>query len=108
MNTSMLIGSMYVFYLLFIVTMATKAAWWKLSVFARILLAPAGLLAVVMDVAFNITLASIFFLDMPEEWLFTGRLNRYETTGTAWRTLSARWICRNLLDPFQSGGHCRG
>ncbi len=96
----------YGFYLLFVVTMAAKAAWSTLPLPARILLAPAALAAVLMDAAFNITLATIIFMDLPHEPLFTARLNRYRAEG-GWREIGATWICRNLLDPFQSGGHCR-
>lgn len=97
----------YAFYLLFVVTMAAKAAWPTLPLPARILLAPAALVAVLLDAAFNITLATIIFADLPREPLFTARLNRYRAGTSAWRTAVATWICRNLLDPFQSGGHCR-
>ena len=103
-----LILSIYAFYLLFVVTMAAKAAWPTLTLPARILLAPAALAAALMDVAFNITLATIIFADLPREALFTARLNRYRAKDESdWREGLAAWICRTLLDPFQSGGHCK-
>lgn len=106
--TLAMILAIYAFYLLFIVTMAAKAAWPELTLPARVLLAPAALVAVLMDVAFNITLATIIFADLPREALFTARLNRYRAEDESdWREGLAVWICRNLLDPFQSGGHCR-
>ncbi len=97
----------YAFYLLFVVTMAAKAAWPTLTLVPRVLLAPVALVAVLMDAAFNITLATIIFMDLPREALFTGRLNRYKYGESDWRFHVAKWICKNLLDPFQSGGHCR-
>lgn len=96
----------YAFYLLFVLTMAAKAAWPVLSIVPKVLLAPPALLAVLMDVVFNLIPATVIFLDLPREWLFTLRLDRYEAEGAGWRYRLALWICRNLLNPFQQGGHC--
>jgi len=101
----MLLFYIYVFWLLFIVTMAGKAAWPKLTTVPRVLIAPAALVALFLDVFFNIFIATILFLDLPREWTFTQRLERYKPD-QSWRGRLARWICSNLLDPFQVGGHC--
>lgn len=103
----LLLVYIYVFWLLFIVTMAGKAAWPKLAPAARVLIAPAALLALFLDVFFNIFIATVLFLDLPREWTFTQRLDRYKPDH-GWRGRLARWICANLLDPFQVGGHCHG
>lgn len=97
----------YAMYLLFVVTMAAKAAWENLTIIPRVLLFVPALVAVLLDAAFNLTLATVLFVDHPQEWLFTQRLNRYKYGDSAWRTTVAVWICKNLLDPLQSGGHCR-
>lgn len=97
----------YVFYLLFVLTMGAKAAWSQLSGVPRTLLAPPALVAVLMDVVFNLIPATIIFVDWPHELMFTHRLDRYEAQGSGWRYTIALWICRNLLDPFQQGGHCK-
>jgi hypothetical protein len=96
----------YAFYLLFVVTMAAKAAWPFLTILPKILLAPVAILAVLMDVTFNWTLALLIFFDAPQEAMFTKRLNRYKSENSGWRYTAAVWLCKNLLDPFQSGGHC--
>ena len=96
----------YAFYLLFVVTMAAKAAWPTLSIVPKVLLAPAAVVAMLMDVVFNLIPATIIFLDLPRELLFTYRLDRYEAAGAGWRYTVALWICQNLLNPFQQGGHC--
>lgn len=96
----------YLFYLLFVLTMAAKAAWPVLSLLPRLLLAPPALLAVAMDVFFNLVPATLIFFDLPHELMFTLRLDRYEAQGAGWRYRVAIWICRNLLNPFQQGGHC--
>ena len=96
----------YVFYLLFVLTMAAKAAWPTLSIVPKALLAPPAVVALLMDVVFNIIPATVIFLDLPRELLFTYRLDRYEAEGSGWRYRVALWICRYLLNPFQQGGHC--
>lgn len=97
----------YAFYLLFIVTMAAKAVWKDLPIAVKCLLAPASLVAVLMDVIFNVFIATFIFMDLPEEYMFTHRLNRYKNGNSGWRTKVAKWLCLNLLDPFELGGHCR-
>jgi hypothetical protein len=97
----------YAFYLLFVVTMAAKAAWPMLTLLPRILLAPVAIVAVLLDVVFNVFVATFIFMDLPQEYMFTQRLNRYKYGESDWRTVVAVWLCKNLLDPFQSGGHCR-
>lgn len=96
----------YLFYLLFVVTMAAKAAWPTLTTVPRVLLAPPAVLALLMDIIFNLIPATVIFVDLPHELLFTYRLDRYEAQGKGWRYTVALWICRNLLNPFQQGGHC--
>jgi len=66
------------------------------------------------DFFYNVVLATLLFCELPQEWLFTGRLQRYlrdPNAGQAWwmysRKTVARWLCDNLLDPFDpSGNHC--
>ena len=96
----------YLFYLLFVVTMGAKAAWTQLSIVPRGLPLRAALRAALMDIVFNLIPATGIFLDPPHELLFTKRLDRYEAQGDGWRYAVALWICRNLLNPFQQGGHC--
>lgn len=97
----------YAFYLLFVVTMAAKVVWKTLPLAAKILLAPPALLAVLADVVFNVIIATFIFADLPEEYMFTQRLSRYKAGDSGWRTHVAKWLCANLLDPFELGGHCR-
>jgi len=67
-------------------------------------------LGLIIDVFLNVTVGSISFIEPPriitkKEWLFTGRVSRWNDTG-GWRGDLARWYCSNFLDPFQKGGHC--
>ena len=59
-----------------------------------------------LDIGMNIFIGTLLFLDPPRAWLFTDRLERYIPEQT-WRGSMARWICANILDPFDpSGEHC--
>ena len=53
--------------------------------------------------------SSIIFLEPPrydlKEWLLTGRVTRWKNKGGT-RGDFARFVCAELLDPFQIGGHC--
>lgn len=61
-----------------------------------------------IDVFLNATVGWIF-LEPPrydlKEWLFTGRVSRWNDTG-GWRGDLARWFCFHFMDPFEKGGHC--
>jgi hypothetical protein len=94
----------YVLWVLFLAVMALYAVWRELPMFTKALAVPGVLVAVVMDVGLNIV-ATIPFLDLPHELTFSQRMGRY-IRNPSWRTPIAKWICGNLLDPFQVGGHC--
>jgi hypothetical protein len=99
----------YVFWLIFLAVMSLSNARnaGKLPTPVLILAAPAIVVGVLMDFLFNLV-ATIPFADLPREPMFTQRLGRYKTTMTdSWRGRLAIWLCGNLLDPFQVGGHCR-
>lgn len=72
-----------------------------------VLALPCVLLGYVMDVAANLLVAPVVFLDPPREWLVTARLLRYKATGTGWRCRLATAICDGLLNVFDpTGDHC--
>lgn len=58
-----------------------------------------------LDILLNLFF-SIVLLDMPKEVTLSRHLSRLNDD-TGWRGKAARWICANLLDPFDpSGAHC--
>lgn len=60
----------------------------------------------VVDVIMNITVFSLFFLEIPREFLVTDRLKRH-IKKSGFRGWMARLLCHNLLSPFDpSGDHC--
>ncbi|NIP73025.1 MAG: hypothetical protein GWO16_08345 [Gammaproteobacteria bacterium] len=57
-----------------------------------------------LDLALNVVVGTILFLEPPHDPLFTGRLQRWK--GRAGRRGAiARWICEHLLEQFDPG-HC--
>ena len=109
----------YCFWLHFLIFSAYKAALdagRAVPLIAKALIFPVILAGVAIDVAFNVTLGALMFMEhpgarfawnSPTSWTFTSRCDFY-LGATAWRGALARWLCKNLLDPFQSGGHCKG
>ncbi len=61
------------------------------------------------DFIWNV-LATVLFLEPPQEFLFTARVNRCKAGGGWWKYNQplAVWFCDNLLNPFAPGGkHCK-
>ena len=96
----------YTLWFSFLAVMALRMTWTRLPLTVKVIAAPGVVAMVLLDVLFNIAVASFIFLDPPRQWFFTQRISQYKTYPT-WRTPIATWICANLLDPFQIGGHCK-
>jgi hypothetical protein len=56
----------------------------------------------------NVIVGTVLFFELPREWLLTARLKRHHASPVGSRRYAiARWICQNLLNPFDpKGGHC--
>jgi hypothetical protein len=68
---------------------------------------PIALLAVIVDFLFNMTLATVVFLELPRELLVTARLQRYMAGPATWRRSIAVYTCDSVLDIFDpAGNHC--
>ena len=116
----------YVLWLLFLAVMALQWRWHALPRAVKAIALPAVIVAVVLDVLFNFTVGCVVFLKLPEpkewgidlhvmwvpfvpvgmEWTFSQRVGNYKKR-IDWRAPLANWICTNLLDPFEAGGHCK-
>lgn len=106
------LGLIYVTWLLFVALMGLRAAKLagKLSKPVFVLALPAIAAGVLCDVLLQIVSTPLWF-DVPREWLLTKRLDRYlsipNPTGlNTYRQYVAKWVCSNMLDVFESGGHC--
>lgn len=103
---------MYATWLLFVAIMGFRAAKLagKLDRPVFMLALPAVGIGVLCDVLLQIVSTPIW-LDPPRELLLTLRLDRYlsipNPTGlNAYRQRVAKWVCSNMLDVFEAGGHC--
>lgn len=102
----LLIVIFYLTWIFYLAVMSLKRERTNLSRTAVYLAMPVLILGYVMDVIFNMTVGMVIFLEPPHELLFTSRCKRWLSQKT-WEGSLARWFCRNLLDPFDDGGHCK-
>lgn len=58
-----------------------------------------------LDIALNVTVFTILFLEPPTTLTITNRCQKHMREDS-WRGNLARWFCEKMLDPFQEGGHC--
>ena len=69
--------------------------------------APFLVVAYVMDVLANLTIATVLFQELPQELTVTARLKRHLKKHTDWRFGVAHALCESLLDPLDpTGRHC--
>ncbi len=108
------IGLIYATWLFFLAIMSLLSARnnGKLTKTSEVMATPILIVGWCLDFSLNMC-ATPVFLDLPQELLLTIRCDRYlhivNPTGlNKYRQRFARLLCQNLLDPFQSGGHCRG
>lgn len=98
----------YILWLMFLAVMALQAKWHALPKLVKVIAIPGVLIAVTLDIIFNWTVGTAVFLRLPArgEYTFSQRIGNYKRR-IDWRAPIASWICTNLLDPFEAGGHCR-
>jgi hypothetical protein len=108
------LGLAYVTWFVFLAVMALLAARnsGRLTRLSEVLAVPILIIGWLLDFILNVA-STVLFLDLPQEWLLTIRCDRYLSIANPnklnrYRQRVARALCHNLLDPFQSGGHCRG
>lgn len=119
---------MYVTWALYLAVMNLIRVKKDMPIFAKVFAYPLAFIGVILDVILNVVVGSIIFVQIPNlrHLLFTARLQEHLDNMDAyydawdrgerpdasrldlWRWDAAMWICRNLLDPFDSRGfHCR-
>lgn len=99
---------LYLFFIGFVLAMTVKHGWKDLPLAPRILLFFPALAAFLFDLAFYWVVRVVFFDkgNYPGEWTFSQWLGRKKYDGS-WLSPVAKWLCANLLDPFEVGGHCK-
>lgn len=68
-------------------------------------LLPFFIIALAFDVLFNWTIGTLYFFEIPREFLFTSRCNRHINGDDEGRKAKAEQVCKYLLDPFDEN-HC--
>jgi hypothetical protein len=94
-----------ILWLMYIHVMAALRVWNDLHWLIRahlLLIAP---VFITLDVAVNITIGSLLFLELPRWWTLSERLHYHATRDHGWRTAMSSWMCRNMLNPFDPDGH---
>jgi len=98
-----LVVYVYIFFCLFLMYASVmNAGWAKLSLLLKILLAPVGVVFLLIDVAFNISAGTVLFLQWPTRTTLTlsKRMAQNIAIGTGWRKTLSSLIVDNLLLPF--------
>lgn len=96
-------------WLFYLALMNIKRNWKKISWPVRILAAvPIAIVGIIIDVVMNLVVGTLFFVELPHEWVFTDRVKRHKAESWNWRNRLAHWFCNNILDPFDPDhdGHC--
>lgn len=90
---------------LYVIAMTAKKAVAedRLTVYWWVMLAPAALLGVALDVTFQLTFGWVMFLETPTRggWLFSNRVKHHFRYGEGWRLDLAQFWAKNLnvFDP---------
>ena len=63
-------------------------------------------IGVVHDFLLNMVICLFMFFELPRNWLLTGTLQKHLVDGSGYKFRVSKWLCQNMLDPFQIGGHC--
>ncbi len=104
------LAGMYSLWAFFLAVMALQRSYEAktLSKVALVLGLPIIVTGFVIDFCVNVVVASVLFLELPEEATVSKRLGRLKREQpTTWRGKLASWFCANLLDTFDpTGEHC--
>ena len=91
----------YAFFVFYLAAINAVNAYKKkrLSKLGLVLCGPVALSFYVVDVLFNMFIATFLFADVPQELTVTERLNRLANDG-GWREKLSRWFARHWVNPF--------
>lgn len=97
--------SMFILWFFFINVMTWKKYESKIPNWIKPILKLIAIIGIVWDFLFNITFATVIFLELPKETMLTFRMQRILLTDDGWRFKVARFICRYLVEPWDPN-HC--
>lgn len=99
---------LYLFFILYVASMGMIRAHkdGKLNGFLWTLCLPFVAFSVLYNAAHNATLFALIFAELPKQWTVSERLKRH-IKDPCYRGKISRWLCANLLNPFDpTGNHC--
>jgi len=104
------LGAVHVLWGMFVICMALKRVQdaGQLTLAMKLFGYPFLLLGLVVDVAVNVVIGSLLFLEPPREWLLSARLWRLSNGRPSWRQRIALKIRTQLLDSIDPSGIHRG
>lgn len=109
-NFGLMLGLVYYMfvttYLYYLAIMNLRAHKDSISFSVKVFAIPIIVPGLLFDAALNIFVATVLFLDLPKEFLFTARLQRYRSEIDGWRKEIATFFCERLLNPFDIKKHC--
>lgn len=99
--------SLVVFYVLYVFSINIWESRKEISNFTLGAVAPVLLLMIMTDFVMQMTLFSLFFMDIPRNLLVTARLKRYRAQPSGWRKRFADALCtRGLNTMAPTKFHC--
>ena len=102
MNLFYIAGITYAFWVFYLAAINVVNAYRKGRItkpLTKVLCYPVVYSFLAADFLFNVTLATLFFMDLPQEKTVTTRLKRL-ANGDGWRMKLARWFASNWVNPF--------
>ena len=101
-------GLFYITWILYIAGMNIVRVWDDLRLPIKILLSPALIAFLLLDVVFiNFIVLTLLFKEIPREWLATTRLKRHARGSSPSQKKKALIFCGWLLNKFDpTGQHC--
>lgn len=103
-----LIFSLWGFYVFYLACMSLVRGHQAgtLTLASKVMGYPIIAVGLIIDIFMNVFVFSWLFFEFPKEWLVTQRLKRHIGQFTK-RAKLARFLCNQLLSPFDaSGNHC--
>lgn len=95
----------FVLWVFFLAYSALLANWHSLSPEVKTMGVVVVLIGALIDIGFNWTAG--LALGITPDWTFSQKCGRLKYGAPGWRQSFACYLCRNWLDPFQLGGHCK-
>ena len=98
-------ASLYLLWLAYVFTMHVRERWDTLPMASKVLAFLPVVFAYLLDIVVNVVLVTVAYMELPREVTLTKRLHRWQEEKSAVRARKAKWVCENILNPFDKD-HC--